>query len=173
MGIVYRLQQFLQLITAQPLPACAWRNVESILTPSELELFRRHAPADQKHSYRVLRALQAAGEGDPHLLAASLLHDIGKTQVRPTLWDRVAGAVGERLFPALARNWGVAEYSRWRRPFIIRRQHAVWGAEMARQAGSHPSTLLLIRRHQDPAQSIADQHLRDLLQRLQAADSRN
>ena len=173
MGVVYRLSQFWQLVTAQPLPATAWRHIEPVLTPAELELFHRYAPADHRHCYRVLLTLQESGEDDPHLLAAALLHDIGKVQMRPTLWDRVVGAIGERLFPVRAGHWGSAAYSWRRRPFIIRRQHPIWGAVMARQAGSQPYTVLLIRHHQDPPQIMTDQHLRQLLQRLQWADSRN
>jgi hypothetical protein len=43
---------------------------------------------DQQHSIRVCRLLTAAGCWQDDLLAAALLHDIGKGQ--PRLWERVA-----------------------------------------------------------------------------------
>ncbi|HZD11400.1 MAG TPA: HD domain-containing protein [Candidatus Binatia bacterium] len=173
MGLTYRLRQFWQLLAAQPLPADAWFEIEATLNAGELDLFRRLAPADRAHSFRVLHTLQEAGDTDPQLLAAALLHDVGKCHLPPTLWDRVAGAIGEHLLPTKARAWGLGSPSRWRRPFVIREQHAAWGAEMARLAGSHPVTVRLIRHHQDPLPAVSDAQTRDLLQRLQWADGQS
>lgn len=170
MSIMYRLRQFWQLVTARPLPPTAWQEIESVLTPAEAALFRRYAPADQRHAYRVLRALRAAGRDHPSLLAAALLHDVGKTRCRPRAWERVLGTVAERLFPGRVERWGTGEPRGWRRPFVIRAQHAAWGAEMAAAAGSSPLTVALIRRHQDKEVTSASSETTALLRYLQAAD---
>ncbi len=172
MNIRYRLRQFWQLVTAQPLPPSAWREIESILSPEELALFRRHSPADRQHAYRVLRAVRAAGREHPALLVAALLHDVGKTRYRPRAWERVLGTVGERFFPDRITRWGRGEPRGWRRPFVIRAQHAAWGAEMAAAAGSSPLTVTLIRRHQDKAPTL-DEETAALLRSLQTADDRS
>lgn len=170
MNVMYRLRQFWQLVTARPLSPAAWQEIEGVLTPAEVALFRRYTPADQRHAYRVLRVLRAAGQDHPDLLAAALLHDVGKTRYRPRAWERVLGTVAERLFPGRIERWGAGEPRGWRRPFVIRAQHAAWGAEMAAAAGSSPLTVTLIRRHQDKAVAADKGETAVLLRQLQAAD---
>src|SRR5690606_10928256 len=97
MGLTYRLQQFWRLIRVQPFPQEAWTEVQAVLSPQEIALFRQQVTADQTHGLRVSRTLREAGESEPHLLAAALLHDVGKCRVRPTLWDRVVGALVEKV----------------------------------------------------------------------------
>lgn len=173
MGIAYRIRQFWNLIRAKPLPESALDIVAAILSPSEFVLFQEQVTGDRMHSYRVLRTLQGAGESDARLLAAALLHDVGKSQMKTTVVGRVIGAAGERLFPAQAARWGKSETGWWRRPFVIRRQHAHWGAALAEEAGSNPTTVRLIRHHQDRAHVLDDPEERQLLERLQWADNLN
>lgn len=173
MGLAYRLRQFWRLISVEPFPEDAWQTVEEVLQTSELRLFRNQEVADQTHGLRVFRTLQAAGETDRRLLAAALLHDVGKCHMPPTLWDRVAGALGERLFPGQAEKWSRADASFWRRPFVIRYQHPTWGARMAQQVGSDATTVRLIAYHQDKANKLPDQDEQRLLKLLQWADNQN
>lgn len=173
MKVMYRLRQLWQLGTSRPLPPAAWEAIGSVLTPAEVDVFRRYAPADQRHAYGVLRVLRAAGHDHPDLLAAALLHDVGKTRCRPRAWERVLGTVAERLFPGWIERWGTGEPRGWRRPFVIRAQHAAWGAEMAAAAGSSPLTVDLIRRHQDKAAASGKGETAVLLRQLQAADERS
>lgn len=170
MKVRYRLRQFWQLVTARPLSPTAWQEIENVLTPAEVALFRRYTPADRRHAYRVLRVLRDAGRDHPDLLAAALLHDVGKTRCRPRAWERVLGTVAERLFPDRSERWGAGEPRGWRRPFVIRAQHAAWGAEMAAAAGSSPLTVTLICRHQDEAATADMGETAVLLRQLQAAD---
>lgn len=173
MGLAYRIRQFWNLIRVKPLPKSALENVAAILSPAEVVLFRKQVAGDRAHSYRVLRTLQRAGETDTRLLAAALLHDVGKSRVKTTVVGRVVGAVGERLFPEHAATWGQTEQGSWRRPFVIRRQHARWGAALAKEAGSNPTTVRLIRHHQDRSHVLDDLEERQLLERLQWADNQN
>ncbi|HSM55656.1 MAG TPA: HD domain-containing protein [Candidatus Sulfomarinibacteraceae bacterium] len=173
MGIAYRLGQFWQLVTAHPLSPEAWQEVATVLSPQELALFRRFDRADQQHSYRVLRTLRQAGHEDPDLLAAALLHDIGKIHCRPQLWERVLGAILEKIAPRRARAWGAGDARGWRRALAIRRQHPEWGSYLAQEAGSCALTIELIRRHQDEQLLSTDEHLHRLLAALQWADNRN
>lgn len=173
MGITYRVRQFWRLVKAPALPASAWQQIEAILTPAELALFRRFNPGDQVHSYAVLRTLQTAGESEPALLTAALLHDIGKTRLNVRVWERVAGSLGDIFFPRWAQEWGGGPARGWRRPFVIRRRHPAWSAQMAAAAGSSPLAVSLIRHHQDKELSHLDASLAALLRRLQWADSQH
>lgn len=173
MRVAYRLGQFWQLIHASPLPPEAWREIEGVLAPAELALFRRFSPADRQHGYRVMCTLRAAREEEPALLVAALLHDVGKTRVRIRLWERVLGTLGERVFPGRVKAWGSGRAGGWRRPFAIRVQHAAWGAKMAEEAGSAPLAVALVRRHQDKALDHLEPELARLLRRLQWADEQH
>ena len=145
----YRLAQFWRTLTAPFRPADE-SYAAAHLAPRLLGLFRRMSRAEQLHGIAVCQALEARGYADPDLLAAALLHDVGKLSVPPRLWERVLVVLGEHFFPALADRWGQGEPRGLRRGFVIRRRHAEWGAELAAQAGASPRTVTLIRRHHSP-----------------------
>lgn len=170
MRIAYRLGQFWQLVHPSPLSPEAWREIESVLSPAEMALFRRFGDADRRHGYRVMRALQETGEDESALLVAALLHDIGKTGVPVRHWERVMGTVGERFFAGRVKALGSGAAQGWRRSFAIRVQHAEWGAAMAEEAGCTPLAVDLIRRHQDKELDRLDPGFVRLLRRLQWAD---
>lgn len=173
MGLTYRVRQFWRLVSAPVLPTHAWHEIERALNPEELALFRRFGSGDQQHGYAVMRTLIEAGEDEPALLTAALLHDVGKTRLNVRAWERVAGSLGEVLFPKRAAHWGRGDARGWRRPFVIRQQHPVWSAEMAAAAGSSPLAVTLMRHHQDKQLAHLDDELGALLRRLQWADSRH
>lgn len=168
-GLAYRLRQLWANVTAGPLDERARRVVAETLNADEAGLFYRLIPADQWHSYRVLCELRQAGHSDPALLAAALLHDVGKTRCPLSPWDRTMIVAGSALFPRRVAGWGNGSLERWQRPFVVRARHAEWGADMAGSAGSSPATIDLIRRHQDKTLRADD----DALRALQWADDRN
>jgi putative nucleotidyltransferase with HDIG domain len=163
------------------LPEQDWAEVTAVLSEPERALFARFSFSDQWHSYRVFCTLRAAGYTQLELLKAALLHDIGKTEMPLTIWERTMIVVLGRLMPRRTAEWGKEsgrlEIGRlgnwWRRPFVVKRQHPEWGAAMAELAGSRPPVVSLIRRHQDalpePLTSTEDQ----LLACLQWADDQN
>jgi hypothetical protein len=173
MGLTYRAGQFWRLLRAPALDAGAWEEIAAVLNSGELALFRRFSNGDQQHGYQVMRTLLAAGDEHPALLAAALLHDVGKTQLSIRIWERVLGSLGEIFFPARAARWGRGQPRGWRRPFVIRQQHATWSAEMAAAAGSAPLAVALMRHHQDKELSRLDGKLAALLRRLQWADDQH
>lgn len=170
----YRIwQMWLNFTVKKALPPTARQEIAAVLLPAEIRLFDRFSPRDQQHSYLVYQTLLRAGHTAPPLLAAALLHDIGKTQTPLTPWDRMLPVLVERIAPRLAQRWGAGKPRGWRRPFVVRQQHAAWGAEMAQAAGSHPLTVALISRHQDkllPHQNTPHDHL---LRALQWADEQS
>jgi putative nucleotidyltransferase with HDIG domain len=167
------LRQLRDNLTADPLPAAVWDEIAAILSPAEQDLFGHFTPADQRHSYRVLRTLRDAGYNEPDLLAAALLHDIGKVREPLSAWDRTIIVVGEALFPGRAEAWGRGSLRSWRRPFVARARHPAWGAEMASAAGSRPRVVELIRRHQARPDGPAADEFERFLSILQWADDQN
>lgn len=166
MRLRYRLWQIWQDVTVKaPLPPEARQEIGGVLSVAELRLFDRYGPRDQQHAYLVYQTLLAAGHTSRPLLAAALLHDVGKARVRLRAWDRMLPVLVETVWPSLARRWGAGAPEGWRRGFAVRRQHPAWGAEMARAAGSDALTVDLICRHQiPPYQTTPEDHLLLLLQ---------
>jgi len=102
-NFAYRLGQVReQLGFVAPLTAQDYKEVAALLpTAAALSLFRTMSPADQQHSLRVCRKLRARGCKDKDMLAAALLHDVGKAQGRVPFWTRPAIVLGKKFAPQL------------------------------------------------------------------------
>jgi putative nucleotidyltransferase with HDIG domain len=135
---------------------------------------------DRQHALKVMHTLQQGGYTDRDLLAAALLHDVGKTVqqlgVQSTkekavlrLWHRVAFVLMRSLSSGLLERMAADRSGSWRQPFYVQQHHAAIGAELAQQAGCSTRTVDLIRRHEQPADGVRD----PMLSALQAADSAN
>ena len=148
MRVFYRIRQFREALTAFPAPEELAR-VQQVLSPPLMELFLGLQAPDQAHSLKVFHLLSELGQLNADLLAAALLHDVGKSRYRLHLWERVLIVLGKAFFPSKVKTWGQSQPRGWRRPFVIAEQHPYWGAEMAIQAGASNLTASLIRRHQD------------------------
>lgn len=143
----------------------AW--VESVLLPGERALWARMSPADRRHHVGVGRAVQAAlGGGGPAgvggargaggadgperaVLAAALLHDIGKVESGLGTFSRVAATiVGQppvrRRSAALASRSGpVGRLGRYL-------QHPEIGERLLTEAGSERLTAAWAGSHHRP-----------------------
>ena len=169
----YRLWQFWQIVTAVPLEPTAREEVAAILSTSEMRLFEQLSLNDQWHSYRVMKMLQGAGHKQPSLLVAALLHDVGKTRLPLTIWERSLIVLASKLLPRQTAVWGQNEAVGWKRPFVVKAQHPVWSAELAAEAGSQPLAITLMRRHQDTISHEDSGEEAELLRLLQWADDQN
>ncbi len=170
---MYRVRQFLWA-------AGAWVRSEEVgqawlgryLPPQAVPLFQAMPRYDQRHALTVFRTLQQQGHREEDLLAAALLHDVGKSVPRSgglRLWHRVAAVLLRTFWPGVLEDLGEDESTGWRRPFFVQKHHAAIGADLAQQAGCSTTTVDLIRRHESPLHSSDD----PLLAALQAADSAN
>ncbi len=183
--IRYRVGQFLRALTAR-VPEEEVRQATHILTPEARALFHRQSAQDQRHALAVYHTLRRAGHTHPQLLAAALLHDVGKAAARLTAWQRAIIVLLNRFAPRLLGRLGrggpwesaLSLPRGWRRPFVVHARHPQVGAHWAREAGCSPLTVALIRRHQEkPADRQTEQadqtEEEQLLTALQAADNLN
>jgi putative nucleotidyltransferase with HDIG domain len=164
----YRASQFVQALFAQP-AADAARLAAEYLPPALQPLYHGMSRAEQWHSLAVLRALLRQGQADPDLLAAALLHDVGKTRSPLRLFDRVLVVLAQRLAPAATQAWGKGAPRGWRRPFVVAARHADWGGKILEQAGASPRLVVMVRRHH-AAQPLRGTDVDRLLAALQTAD---
>lgn len=173
MSALYRVRQFVRAVWA-------WvRSGEGdgefaahYLPPPAVKLFQAMPRYDQQHALNVCHTLERQGHVERDLLAAALLHDMGKSVAqgaRVGLWHRVAVVLIRVFWPSLLGRLAKDERGSWRRPFYVQVHHAAIGAEAAQQAGCSEITVGLIRHHED----APDQAFDPLLAALQAADSEN
>ncbi len=163
------------------------RALLAFASPLDLDLARRHLSeceyaafarlgrSEQLHSLQVLRAVQRARpDAPPCLLAAALLHDIGKTRYRMALWQKTVAVLLEALLPGLARRLAESD-SRGplRMPFRARRRHPAWSGEILRGCESAEAVIWLAEHHQDDAETRRGHVWHGLLKTLQAADADN
>jgi hypothetical protein len=172
MGLRYRTLQFIRTILGKPTKS-QLQIARHHLPASLMPLFERMSPADQSHSLRVCEALIHQGHANPDLLAAALLHDVGKSRVTPTVWERVLVVLANQIAPRRVLNWSEAEARGWRKPFVTAHKHPDWGADLVAKRGGSDTLIQLIRYHQAEPGSLQDDELITLLSLLQTADSAN
>jgi hypothetical protein len=124
----------------------AW--VASTLTGDELKLWHRMSRADRRHAVGVARRVERAlgHESEREVLAAALLHDVGKVASGLGTIGRVlATVVGLGGGRAMAVEWSKAGGITRRVGLYLR--HDEVGADMLTLAGSHPLTVAWARQH--------------------------
>lgn len=133
-----------------------------LLPDSAWPLFTGMSTADRRHALDVVARLAAAGQRDPDLLAAALLHDAAKG-VRMRLWHRVAGVLLQAIAPRALARLASADERTWRYPFHLFLHHAALSADAASAAGCTPRAAAFIRGSAAPADATlaAALHLAD------------
>jgi hypothetical protein len=127
----------------------AW--VAQVLSPQELALWQRMSGPDRRHSAQVARDVERrlGDEATPPVLAAALLHDVGKLDAGLRTFGRVVATLTIRLA-------GHEEVVGWQRVRGIHRrislyaQHPELGAQRLTLAESDPLTIAWTREHHRP-----------------------
>ena len=164
----HRMAQFLRAAFAHPADGEA-TLVDLHLPPPLRPAFARLSRAERAHAVATLRTLLRQGHTDSNLLAAALVHDLGKSRSPLRLLDRVVVVLAQSFMPRRAARWGQGEPVGWQRPFVVAARHAAWGEALILQAGGSASLAEIVRRHHDPIPA-ASTHVDPLLMALQAAD---
>jgi hypothetical protein len=165
----YRLNQYNSARKEHPSPEGLARAREA-LSPELFALFSRMLPFEQAHAIRVMKGVSAAGWQVPDLLAAALLHDVGKVRQPLRPWERALAVVVKALAPGLYRRWGRGKPTGWRAGIVVTAQHPAWGAEMVAAAGATEMVVWLIAHHQDESLPEGPEDRLTMLQALQSVD---
>jgi hypothetical protein len=127
----------------------AW--VAERLLASELRLWRRLSGPDRRHAYAVARRVERAlgHEATRPVLAAALLHDVGKTDAGLRTYGRVvatlSGAVAGR---EMAHVWRTKRgFTRKVGLYLL---HPELGGDQLELAGADPLTVAWAREHHRP-----------------------
>ena len=127
----------------------AW--VEARLLPSELALWRRMSGPDRRHAVGVAEQVERAlgHEASRPVLAAALLHDVGKIESRLGTYGRVVATVSAKVAgPEMASTW--RKQRGYARKVGLYLQHDEIGGDLLEMAGSDPITVAWTREHHRP-----------------------
>jgi hypothetical protein len=163
----HRFAQGVRALRPARIPANRDAVLGSVLTAPQAAAFRELPAFDQVHLLDVHDRLKNAGVSDPNLLAAGLLHDIGKVDAhgRVGLPDRVIRVLLRRVSPRLLARLAASPSPGPLHGLHLSVHHPRLGAERARALGCAPRTIALIACHEDN-----DPHTDDDLRQLQQAD---
>jgi hypothetical protein len=141
----------------------------SKLLPSEVELWRRMPNADQRHAAGVARGVERAlgVEATRPVLAAALLHDVGKIESGLGVYGRVVATLcGMFVGHDAAKGW--TRSRGFTRRVGLYLQHPDLGGDLLGMAGSDRLTEAWAREHhRSPDSWTIDRHVADA---LKAAD---
>lgn len=124
------------------------------LLPAELELWQRMPRADRRHSVEVARRVDASlgDEATRPVLAAALLHDVGKLDADLGVYGRVIATISGAVVrhdPETIRDW--TRTRGFTRRVGLYLQHPRLGGDMLELGGSDPLTVAWTREHHLPA----------------------
>lgn len=125
--------------------------VRAVLSPGEVKLWDRMSNADRRHAVAVGRRVERAlgHEASPPVLAAALLHDVGKVDAGLGTYGRVVATLAAKVAgPASAHDWSRARGFTRRVGLYLR--HAELGGDMLALAGSDTLTVAWAREHHRP-----------------------
>lgn len=143
--------------------------VASVLGEGEQRLWGQMAPSDRRHAAAVARRVERALglEATPPVLAAALLHDVGKIDARLGPYGRaVATACGMVASPGVVQGW--MHRRGFTRRVALYLSHPAIGGDMLALAGSDPLTVSWAREHHLPPEQWSV--LRPLADALKGAD---
>lgn len=128
--------------------------VQGLLQPREHDLWRRMSGPDRRHAVGVARRVERALgiEATRPVLAAALLHDVGKIEAGLGTYGRVIATLS-------AKAAGAETASTWRKQRGFARKvglylhHDRLGGDLLELAGSDPLTVAWTREHHQPPES--------------------
>ena len=141
-------------------PAAGESWALGMLLPGEQQLWRRMSGPDRRHGLavarRALRALEGDGAPVPReVVAAALLHDVGKVEARLGTFARVGATLAAMVAgrERLVKRGSGQPGGGLRRRVAVYLTHDQIGGRLLRQAGSHELTAGWAEQHHSPEQA--------------------
>ncbi len=176
MQAIYRVRQGLSNLSAGIRPEDE-ELVARYLSPTELKLFYRMEPPDSLHSTGVLRSLLKRGVHDRAILKAALLHDVGKSRCRISMFHRTMVVILRAFFGTLPEFFTWMGKEAFWRPFYVLENHPRLSAAMLARAGCEERVWRLAELHHADPKLLGplpdEEWLRDALSTLRTADGEN
>ncbi|MCB9371377.1 MAG: hypothetical protein H6518_01180 [Microthrixaceae bacterium] len=169
MDLWHNVKRFFGSLRPGPPPRADLEWAEAHLLEGEVPLWRAMSNPDKRHALRVARRVdEVLGATAPRpVMAAALLHDVGKNDARLRTYGRVVATLtiwlaGKRTVAAWTQTRGL-----WRRIGLYA-EYPRLGSEALALAGSDPLTVAWALEHHDPPEDWTVPH--DLGEVLAAAD---
>ena len=149
--ILKRVRQFYRALTAD-ISIEDQKYLMAHLKPNEQELFFKMGLIDQFHSLQVAYTIERLiiedkqGVDREFLIRCALLHDIGKINVKTSVWDKVFAVLVTTFFPRLADELEL----KGNRTIYIYRNHAELGGQKLQQMGMIQEAKIIARHHSPP-----------------------
>jgi HD domain-containing protein len=127
----------------------AW--VEARLLPGEVTLWRRMSGPDRRHAVGVAERVERAlgNEATRPVLAAALLHDVGKVESGLRTYGRVVATLSAKVAGAdMAPTW--QKQRGYARKVGLYLHHDQIGGDLLELCGSDPLTVAWTREHHKP-----------------------
>ncbi len=150
-GASHLVRRFLGSLRPGGPGAADERWVEERLLPAEHDLWRRMSGADRRHAVGVARQVERSlgHEATRPVLAAALLHDVGKLESGLGTYGRVIATLsGKVAGHDMAVTW--ARQRGFARRVGLYLQHDRIGGDLLALAGSEPVTVAWAREHHLP-----------------------
>lgn len=141
------------------------RWAEAHLLPAEVELWRRMSNPDRRHAVAVARAAatELGGDATRDVVAAALLHDVGKVASGYRTPARAAATLIWAVVPDRRAEGWLERGRPWRRLAQYRR-HPELGSDLIEAAGGEPLTVRWAAEHHlPPSRWTVPRHLADVL----------
>lgn len=122
------------------------KRAEETLGPQMYRLFESMDKADIAHSLAVLNSMEKAGKLEDWQRQAVLLHDVGKAESRPRVFDRVAFDLLNRMAPRLLLSL-MKQRNRLARVMVIMYNHPMLGRRKVGVLSDDERLLEAIERH--------------------------
>ncbi len=97
-------QRFFDVLLAEPLTEGERAAVDGWLSPTTASTFFSQSDADQRHGYHAAAVVLGSGAGDPAVIRAALLHDVGKRHAGLGVIGRTVATLLIRLRLPLTRR---------------------------------------------------------------------
>lgn len=150
----HRVRKFIKALRAKVTQADV-EIVKTYLTKQEQILFYRMRKFDQAHgmqvAYKCLGRSLSPEIDRSKLIRAAILHDVGKTYIYSTLFDRIVYVLLCSLNKEFGKNVNFEELKDgYYKKLVSLRQHAEIGAKMLADVDSDQEVIDVVRFHDSP-----------------------